>query len=147
MSRAKLVRTVFLTVALIQTAIFGYCAFSSHAYSVANSKRRADSFEYFYCLELKRSYPAVEEQGFGIYGECRPPLRARYVFLTNLPVFLVTYPTALFVGTKLRTSQVILFYALTSILIPLFWYGMGVIAAKRFAATKQKGAAPAEVAE
>ncbi|MGA8500485.1 MAG: hypothetical protein WB683_02975, partial [Candidatus Sulfotelmatobacter sp.] len=40
-------------------------------------------------------------------------------------VFLFTTPLALKLGSKLRLSQVVLFYSLNGICIPLFWYAIG----------------------
>jgi hypothetical protein len=66
MKTATTVRLGSALVAIVQLAIFGYLGFTDHAYSVANAKRRAMSFENFGCLELKRWYPPIEEGFFNV---------------------------------------------------------------------------------
>ena len=139
MKGSRVIRFAFLAFAVVQVIIFGCCGFSQHAQSVATAKRKAQSFEYFYCIELKRSYPAVEERGF---GECWPSPQQKYIVVTNLPVFVTTLLVTGLIGTKLRVRQVPLFYALNAIGIPLFWYGIGAVLARVTAKKSQASPTP-----
>lgn len=140
METATTVRLGSALTAIVQLAIFGYLGFTDHAYSVANARRRAMSFENFSCLELKRWYPPVEEGFFNV--DCYATYTHRYVIGSNLPVFLVTVPLALTLGPKLRLSQVVLFYSLNGICIPLFWYVIGSGVARTLAKRRSAKATP-----
>lgn len=127
-------------IALVQLALFGYLGFSDHAYSIANAKRRAMSSENFGCVELKRWYPPIGEGFFNV--DCYFTYAHRYVIGSNLPVFLVTLPVALKLGSKLRLSQVALFYSLNGVCIPLFWFAIGSGVARTLAKRRSVKSTP-----
>jgi len=57
--------------------------------------------------------------------DCRPALHTRIVALTNFPVFLISVAAAVLLSRAVTVNQVLLFYGMNGVGIPLFWYWIG----------------------
>src|ERR1700733_5812328 len=121
-----------IVLAALQGALFFSLAISEHRRNLReNHKEVTTHIEYFGCFELAHQRIPSEERSFDdAFGECRLAQNFKFLFLSNLPVFMVWGGIAALTRNT-NFDQLWMFYVINGFGIPALWFFIGSLIDRR----------------
>jgi hypothetical protein len=118
-----------IVLAALQGALFSSLAISEHRRNLReNHKEVVTHIEFFACFELPRQRIPSEDRSDD--SECRLAPKFKFLFLSNLPVFMVWGGIAA-LSRNTNFDQLWMFYVINGFGIPLFWFFIGSLIDRR----------------
>jgi hypothetical protein len=118
-----------IVLAALQGALFSSLAILEHQRNLwENHKEVVTHIEGFACFDLPRHRVPNEERWDN--SECRLTPKFKFLFLSNLPVFMVWGGIAALTRNT-NLDQLWMFYVITGFGIPVFWFFIGSLIDRR----------------
>lgn len=120
-----------IVLATLQGVFFASLAVSEHRRNLReNHKEAVTHIEFFGCFELPHQRIPSDERSDDAFAECRLAPKFKFLFLSNLPVFMAWGGIAALTRNT-NLNQLRMFYFINGFGIPVFWYFIGSVIDRR----------------